>query len=285
MGKYCILYNSKTHNKKSLENARKAERWLPGSEFEYRDATEIGSLCDFLDRLPADTDLIFTGGDGTVNHVINELDGYELKRPLYYYPAGTGNDFINDLQKPLDCEPFPINEYMKHLPTVTVNGKRYKFINAVGFGLDGYCCEEKDRLVAMGRDKSYTMIAAEGLMFKYKPTNAKATVDGETLTFSNVWLAPTAVGSFYGGGVKIAPTQRRDDPEHLVTCEILHSCGRLRGATIFLDVCAGKAEKYPQYINIRRGRHVEVEFDRPVALQIDGETVLGVTRYAVDAAT
>ena len=27
------------------------------------------------------------------------------------------------------------------------------------------------------------------------------------------------------------------------------------------------------------GKNVTVEFDRPVALQVDGETILGVTKY------
>ena len=285
MKKYCVLFNSKTHNKKGLENAKKVESKLQDAVFEYLDATKIGDLKAFIEALPEDTELIFTGGDGTINYVINALDGYELNRPLYYFPAGTGNDFLNDLHKGRDCAPFAINEYMQHLPVVTVNGRQWKFINGVGFGLDGYCCEEKDRIVAAGKDKSYVMIAAEGLAYKYHTTHAKVTVDGETREYNRVWMAPTMFGSYYGGGVLIAPTQDRSNPEHTLTSLVLHGCSRLRGATIFLAVCKGKGGKYPKYIDIRRGRHTEVEFDRPVALQIDGETVVGVTRYAVDAGT
>ena len=33
-----------------------------------------------------------------------------------------------------------------------------------------------------------------------------------------------------------------------------------------------------------KGEHIKVRFDRPVALQIDGETVLNVTEYTISVA-
>ena len=283
MARYCVLYHSLAHHKKGLENAKKVEKKLPGASFEYVDSTTIGNLCEFIDALPEDQELIFTGGDGTINHVINELGDYELKRPLYYFPAGTGNDFINDLHKTTDCEPFPINESIRHLPVVTVHGKKYRTINGVSLGLDGFCCEEKDRLSALGIDRSYVLIALQALVYKYHTTNARVTVDGVTKTYDRVWIAPTMFGSYYGGGVLIAPSQKRDNPEHLVTCQILHGCSRFIGTTIFLAVTKGHSDRFPKFVDIRPGRHVVVEFDRPAALQIDGEVISGVTRYEVDA--
>lgn len=43
MKKYCVLFNSKTHNKKGLENAKKVESKLQDAVFEYLDATKIGT--------------------------------------------------------------------------------------------------------------------------------------------------------------------------------------------------------------------------------------------------
>ena len=31
--------------------------------------------------------------------------------------------------------------YAQKLPTVTVNGKAYRFLNGIGYGIDGYCCQ------------------------------------------------------------------------------------------------------------------------------------------------
>ena len=37
-------------------------------------------------------------------------------------------------------------------------------------------------------------------------------------------------------------------------------------------------------IEIRTGKHIIVEFDRPIACEIDGETVLNVSRVEVKSA-
>ncbi len=36
-------------------------------------------------------------------------------------------------------------------------------------------------------------------------------------------------------------------------------------------------------MDVRSGNEITVEFDRPVAFQIDGETILGVSSYTVKA--
>ena len=34
-------------------------------------------------------------------------------------------------------------------------------------------------------------------------------------------------------------------------------------------------------VDVISGHNIEVEFDRPTALQIDGETFVGITKYSV----
>ena len=38
------------------------------------------------------TDIILTGGDGTLNSFINKADCDNLKQKLYFYASGSGND-------------------------------------------------------------------------------------------------------------------------------------------------------------------------------------------------
>ena len=47
---------------------------------------------------------------------------------IFYYATGSGNDFLNDLEKKKGEPPFKINKYLKNLPTVTVNGKSSLFL-------------------------------------------------------------------------------------------------------------------------------------------------------------
>ena len=279
MNKYIVLYNPYSAKGHGLESAKKLAASLPGAEISYEDLTRVTDHQRFFRETPPDTKIIFTGGDGTLNRVANALYGEKLPREIWYFPAGSGNDFVNDLRKPHDCAPFVLNDYIQDLPKVRIRQGEYRFLNAVGYGLDGYCCEESDRLHEKGRQRSYTMIAFLGLMGKYKTTAADVTVDGVTKHYDKVWMAPAMFGSFYGGGVNMGPMQHRDNPEKLLTSVVIHSVGRLKTLFLFLNVCKGRGEKYPKYIDYRRGHRISVRFDRPTALQVDGETFLSVEEY------
>ena len=50
---------------------------------------------------------------------------------------------------------------------------------------------------------------------------------------------------------------------------------------IFPSIFKGEHVKHTKQVEVLRGHEITVEFDRPTALQIDGETVLGVTSYTV----
>ena len=44
-----------------------------------------------------------------------------------------------------------------------------RFINGIGFGIDGYCCEVGDQLKAKSdKPVNYASIAIKGLLFHYK---------------------------------------------------------------------------------------------------------------------
>ena len=87
-------------------------------------------------------------------------------------------------------------------------------------------------------------------------------------------------GRYYGGGMMAAPHQNRLDPEHNVTCMVMGGAGRLRTLVAFPTIFKGEHVK-KKMVNVMKGHHIKVKFDRPVALQIDGETVLDVLEYEV----
>ena len=175
-----ILYNPLSGNGKGEELSKKLTDIYKDEELKYCNMTQITSYGKFFDSISPKSDIIICGGDGTLNRFIVDSEGYPYENPLYFYATGSGNDFMRDLGKEPGCEPIRINEYVKGLPTVTVNGKSSRFINAVGYGIDGYCCEVGDELRAKS-DKpiNYTSIAIKGLLFHFKPANAVITVDGK----------------------------------------------------------------------------------------------------------
>ena len=281
MEKQYVLYNPHAGNGRGEANARALENIVTDSELIFCDMTVIDSYADFFANTSGEK-VIICGGDGTLNRFVNETKNVDFSNPIYYYPAGSGNDFANDLGKKNTEYPFPIDEYLKDLPTVYVNGMERLFINGIGYGVDGYCCEVGDRL----RKKSdkpinYTGIAIKGLLFHYKRSNATVTVDGVTKKFKGAWIAPTMNGRYYGGGMIPTPTQDRLNPEGKLSFMTLYKSGKLKTLMIFPSIFKGEHIKNKKYVEIIEGTDITVKFDIPTALQIDGETVVGVTEYRV----
>lgn len=278
--KYTVLFNPNAGNGTGAAEAEKLRDILKGDELTFTDITSLNGYAEFLAGLSDDERLVLAGGDGTLNRFINDTDGLDVGRDVYYFAAGSGNDFAHDLGKAKGDAPFVITEYLKDLPTVTVKGKAYKFLNGVGYGIDGYCCEVGDKQrETSDKPVNYTAIAIKGLLFHFKPCNAKITVDGVEHTYNKVWLAPTMNGRFYGGGMIPTPDQDRLGKDKTVSCMVFYGSGKLKTLAVFPSIFKGEHVKHKEMIEILTGHDIKVEFDRPTALQIDGETILGVTEY------
>jgi len=285
MSKYYILYNPKSGSDTGKQRAEELKKYAGGRETELVDITKVDDYAALLGKVTDDDALIICGGDGTLMRFVNYADGVALPKNLYFYSSGTGNDFLHDLGKEPGGEPVEISKYVAKLPTVTVKGKTYKFINGVGYGIDGYCCEVGDRLHAQSdKPVNYTSIAIKGLLFHYKPTNAVVTVDGVRKAFKKVWLAPTMNGRYYGGGMIPTPDQDRLNNETVSTM-VMYGKGKIKTLIAFPSIFKGEHVNHTDMVEVMKGREVTVEFDRPTALQIDGETILGVTSYSVKAYT
>ena len=191
--KFYVLYNSIAGQGKAEEVANSIHTQLDGEVVGLADMTKITNYSAFLSD-KSDCSLVICGGDGTLNRFVNDTLQIELDNEIYYCATGSGNDFLRDVGGEAG-KPIKITEYLKDLPTVEVCGKTSCFINGVGYGIDGYCCEEGDRLRAAGeKNINYTSIAIKGLLFHYKPTNATVTVDGVEHKYKKVWIAPTMNG-------------------------------------------------------------------------------------------
>lgn len=277
-----LFYNPSARNGKAAEDLQLIKKTLDGQDVEIYAVTDIDDYVSVIDKIQPEDIVYIVGGDGTLNRFINDSTNLRILGDIFFYPAGTGNDFKHDVDPDNSLYRIRLNDYIRSLPTVTVGGVTYKFVNGIGFGIDGYCCEEGDRKRAAGKqDINYSAIAVKGCLFRFKPYGADITVDGETRHYDKVWLAPTMFGKYYGGGMKVAPEQDRNNPQHTVTSVVIHGTGRLKTLIRFTKIFSGEHTKYTDMVDIRTGHEVRVVFDRPCALQIDGETVKNVTEYTV----
>lgn len=277
MNKQYILYNKLAGHGKTFEDVNEFSK-----EFDSPviiDVTTEDGYTRFFDSVEDSDDVIVCGGDGTLNHFVNQIKDKNFNSKVFYHAIGSGNDFLRDID-----DSFPklveITKYVKDLPTVEINGKETAFINGIGFGVDGYCCEVGDELKEKSdKPVNYTAIAIKGLLFHFKPVNATVTVDGVEHKFKKVWICPTMNGRFYGGGIMPIPDQDRLNEERKLGVLVFHGSGKLKTLMIFPSLFKGEHLKYTKHITALEGKEVTVTFDRPCPLQIDGETVKGVTTY------
>ena len=279
------------HNPLAGHNASPAA-WLKtftdgGHTVKEHDVTAISKdYPALLSSLTQEDVILLHGGDGTLNRFINDTDGLTFPCDVLYAPGGTGNDFLRDLNRTADDEPFSVVSYIRNLPYVEVKGKRYRFLNNVGFGIDGYCCEVGDAQKQANPDQkvNYTAVAIKGLLFHYKPTTATVVVDGKEYTYKKAWLAPTMKGRYYGGGMNATPGQDRANPDGTLSVMLFHGKGRLATLMAFPSIFKGQHIRHTDMVAIHEGRDITVRFDSPRAVQIDGETIVGVSEYHAYAA-
>lgn len=276
---YHILFNPLSRNGKGADEAKAVSAKLNG-EAVFTDITSVTSYPDYFGGIKEGDKLVICGGDGTLNRFVNDC-GELPDCDILYFATGSGNDFLTDIGHKYGDGPVKINEYLTDLPTVTVNGKDRKFINGIGYGIDGFCCEigDKKRIENPGKDINYASIAIKGMLYAFGPRKAKITVDGKEYAFPKTWLAPTMNGRMYGGGMIPTPHQQRISDDKKLSVLYFGGAGRLHTLILFPGIFSGEHLKHDKYCKEFAGKEISVEFNKPTALQIDGETVLGVTEY------
>jgi len=279
MSKYVVLFNAKAGNGRGKEQAESIKEFIKG-EIEFANVLEIKDYKAFFSKYDKEAKFVICGGDGTLNHFINDVAEKDIPDEIYYFAAGSGNDFATDIGLKVGDAPVNIKKYLVGLPTCTIKGKDWKFLNGIGYGIDGYCCEVGDQLRATTtKPINYAGIAIGGLLGKFKPANAKVTVDGKEYTFKKVWLAPIMHGRFYGGGMIPTPDQDRLKKKDQLSVLIWHGSGKLPTLMAFPGIFKGEHLKKEKMCQVITGKKITVEFDKHgIAAQVDGETVVDVVK-------
>ena len=281
MPTYHILYNPLAGNGTGHAKAESLKEVFTEGVLSFHDITKL-DINKFISETADDDKIVISGGDGTLSRFINTIYDNLPEKEIYYHAAGSGNDFANDitLKKNGVCL---LNPYLNRLPVTYVKGEKDRFINGVGYGIDGYCCQIGDELKKIpGKKVNYTGIAIKGLLFHFEPRNAEVTVDGKEYTYEKVWIAPTMHGKYYGGGM--IPTPKQDRTSRNLSVMLFHGAGRLRTLCVFPSIFKGAHVKHTKIVALHTGHEITVEFDRPTPLQIDGETILDVTSYTASTA-
>src|SRR5678815_3703609 len=177
------------------------------------------------------------GGDGTVNEVVNGLDGYDV--PLGIIPLGTANDFARQVGIPADADhamDVILQRKPHRLDTASLNGRRFLNVSTGGVGAEATAETPSEVKESLG-PVAYA-IAGVRKLADFRPNRARFIgndgfrYDGEFLMFA-VGLTRST-----GGGTMVTP--RASVTDGLLDLCIVEGMSRKDFARIALSVRRGE---------------------------------------------
>lgn len=207
------------------------------------------------------------GGDGTAHEVLNGVrDGVQVG----FIPAGSGNDFLRNLEPKRDVDNIISNIIVGEsvpIDVVSFNGK--KQLNCANIGLDTDVNQmvNDSSLTLIPRRMLYMLYAIKALILK-KSTTLFVEHDGIVKEYE-VLLATFMNGQYYGGGFKAAPLANLQDGYFDVT--LVGNISRLRIMRLLPIYFKGKHLGIDVVTNFQ-AKHIKVHSKTDVLVGCDGET-------------
>jgi len=210
------------------------------------------------------------GGDGTVNEVVNGLDGFDV--PLGIIPLGTANDFARQVGIPLDPDhamDVILQRKPRRVDTASLNGRRFLNVSTGGVGAEATAetpASAKDTLGPMAYAISGMRKLAEFKPYAAKFTSADFNFDGEFLMFA-VGLTRST-----GGGTMVTPLASAT--VGLLDLCIVEAMSRREFAATALRVKRGEHVGNPG-VHYKQLRAVTIEAPEELSVNVDGENSRG----------
>jgi diacylglycerol kinase (ATP) len=210
--------------------------------------------------------VVAVGGDGTLNEVVNGLDGFDT--PLGVVPLGTANDFARQAGIPPDAD-HAMDVILLRKPvrmdTASLNGRRFLNVSAGGIGAEATAETPSQAKASLG-PLAYA-IAGLRKLGDFSPGHATFTGGGYVLDCDFLMFA-VGSGLATGGGALVTP--------HASTTDGLFDLCVVEGMT--------RREFARVGVKLRRGEHVGhrgvhyvrlpdlvIRSARPISVNVDGE--------------
>lgn len=210
--------------------------------------------------------VVAVGGDGTINEVLNGLDGSDV--PLGIVPLGTANDFARQVGIPEDAD-HAMDVVLQHPPrtidTAELNGRRFLNVSSGGVAAEATAetpTEAKEQLGPL----AYAITGVRKLA-DLQPRRAHITGPGVDLE-SEFLIFAVGNARSTGGGTRITPRAMVTDG--LIDLCIVEAMPRGDFAKLLMRIKKGEHldEDGVRYFQLPS---VTIAADGPVSVNVDGE--------------
>ncbi len=268
---FLLMHNPLSSNEKSKRTTHRYVRFFRRHKipFKLRSVLKIHNLQRYLDKNKDIEHILFLGGDGSINHLINNIELKTIEPDICLGKSGSGNDFLRSLKKSGEGD-ITIGE-------ASTDQGPTKFINGCGLGFDAMVSNyvEKDK----NKGKMSYFINVFRSVRDYEPTDMEVTVNGTTHHFEDTYFAAVQNGEYFGGGMHVTPDANIESDDFIVC--VAHNLNKLLINMLFLTIYPGLHTKLKKYITILKGKTIHIKSPRPLHFQADGEVIENVSEMTV----
>jgi len=268
---FLVIHNPLSNNKKSKKTTAKYVKFFQKNKiaFQLRSTLKIENLNQFLDEHPDFTDVLYLGGDGTINYLINHVDLDKMTQNLYFAQSGSGNDFLRVLK--------PIQEGLMTIGGARMGETTTRFINGCGLGLDGHVgfFVNKDKK----KNKMSYFVNTFRALRVYNPSKMEVVVDGVVHTYDRTYLVAVQNGRYFGGGMQVAP--KGDPTSDSFEVIVAHTLKRWQVFPLFMTIYLGLHVYLKKYVSVFTGQSIRIRSVEPKYFQAEGEVQDSVSTFDV----
>lgn len=215
-------------SRRAQEVARFCKLLRPrGIEIEVLHTARANDAARFAERAASEgaTDVIVSGGDGTINEALQGLIGKDVR--LAIWPRGTANVLARELDLPFDVERIAQmvargKAQRAHVGCATAleTGETRYFFLMAGIGLDASVVRSVHPGLKRRAGEAAFWYAGLAHLARWPPPAFTLEVDGQSFPAT---FAVIGKGARYGGNLSITPRARLDQPDFEICIVDSHS--------------------------------------------------------------
>ncbi len=266
-----IVHNPLSNNKKSKKNTNKWVRFFKRHHipFTVRSTLKIDDLSTYLTKHNQINEVLYLGGDGSINYLINNVDVSKISQKIYLSKSGSGNDFLRTLKQ--------LKSGDIQVGLAKTNVGNAKFINGCGIGFDalvGHYVNNDTK-----KSKISYFLNVFRAVYRYQKSDLDVTVDGALYHFKKAYFIAIQNGKYFGGGMKIAP-KGNPTKDTFQVC-VAHSLNTTILLTLFPTIYFGFHTWVKSKIKMLEGKVITVKVPSPRYFQADGEVLENVDTMTI----
>lgn len=268
---FLIIHNPLSNNRKSKKTTNKMVKFFKGHNIPFiiRSTLKIENLNVFLDKNKKVTDILYLGGDGSINYLINSVDLTKIHQNIYLSKSGSGNDFLRSLKK-IKTGNITIGE-------AKTNTQTTKFINGCGVGIDALVCHYVNNDTK--RNKLSYFVNVFKSVIKFKRTELNVTVDGKEYLFKKAYFFAVQNGKYFGGGMRVTPNANLTDDKFQIC--VAHNLNSFLIQILFVSIYMGWHKYIKKRITLLEGKEINVKAADEKYFQADGEVLENVNEISI----